>query len=215
MAATVTAAAVESTATAVEAATAAHCAAVESSADRYVRRAAVETANRAVSDVAVTVPAVSAAVPSVAGSPPVARASVVAAMEPRACADEDAAGEVAWAVITVRRARVRVIPIVAVSADGSRANIPRSHAYTHNNALGASVWRESQGSSKYCKNHKIFNEMFHFWAPSEPVKPFWLLLLFDAPGCFRWCLIVKHGRRWKVAVGRRGGKVREAWEIAA
>jgi hypothetical protein len=208
MAATVTAAAVESTATAVEAATAAHCAAVESSADCYVRRAAVETANRAVSDVVVTVP-------SVAGSSPVARASVVAAMEPGACADEDAAGEVARTVITVRRARVRVIPIVAVSADGSRANIPRSHAYTHNNALGASVWRESQGSSKYCKNHKIFNEMFHFWAPSEPVKPFWLLLLFDAPGCFRWCLIVKHGRRWKVAVGRRGGKVREAWEIAA
>jgi hypothetical protein len=178
MTAAATAASVEAAATTVEAATAhcstaAHCAAVESTTDRYMRRGAMEAADRATSDVAVTMPAVSAAVPSVAGTSPVTRASP-AAVEPRTSADEDAAGEVARAVVTVRRARVWIISIVAVGANRSRSDIPRSYADAHDHALGASVRCESQGSSKYRKNHQIFHEVFHIWAPSEPVKPFWL-----------------------------------------
>jgi hypothetical protein len=223
MAATVAATSVEATTTTttttVEAAaahrsTAAHCAAVESTADRYVRRAAMEAANCTAPDVAVTMPAVPAAVPAVPGTSPVAWASP-AAVEPRTCADEDTAGEVARAVVSVRRALVRVIPIVAVGANGSWTNVPRSYAYAHNNALGASVRCQGQGSSKYRKNHQIFHEVFHIWAPSEPVEPFWLLLLFDAPGCFRWHLIVKHDCWRKVALWRTGSKVWETWELGA
>lgn len=42
----------------------------------------------------------------------------IEAVEPRAGADEDAVRKPAWPVVAVRRARVWVIRIVAVSADG-------------------------------------------------------------------------------------------------
>jgi hypothetical protein len=136
-------------ATAVEAATAAHCATVEAATDRYVRRTATETADRAASAVPVTAPAVTGA--KTTSAP--AGASVEAAVEPRACADEKAAGEIARTVVTVRRAGVGVIPVVTVSAGGGRTNISRANAYTHGNALCASVGRKSQGRSKNRKNH--------------------------------------------------------------
>jgi hypothetical protein len=171
MAATVTAAAV-SASTTVEAAAACYTTAApnRAAANRDMSSAASEAAtHRAACDGAVTVPPVSG--PETASAPTrasPARASAPAAMEPRAGADKDAAREVARTVVTVRRAGVRVVPIVAVSADGSRSNIPRSDA--HDNALGASVRCESQSSSKYRKDHQIFHEVFHIWAPSEPVK---------------------------------------------
>ena len=60
-----------------------------------------------------------------------------APVEPRTCADEYPAGEVARAVVTVRRASIRVITVVAVSADRSGAD---AHADYHS-------LRRSQGSA--------------------------------------------------------------------
>jgi hypothetical protein len=47
-------------------------------------------------------------------------------VEPRASADEHAADEVVRAPVAVRRARVRVSRIVAVSANGSRTKVSRA-----------------------------------------------------------------------------------------
>jgi hypothetical protein len=77
-----------------------------------------------------------------AGTPIKARASVeagptvvAAAVEPWAGADEDAAGKVARTVVAVRRAGVWVLSVVAIGADGCRANISRAtHAYAHSDA---------------------------------------------------------------------------------
>ncbi len=160
MAATVAAASVEAAATAVKATTAAHRTAVESTANRYMRRATAESSAHCAVPVEATTASIKA-VPVPATSAPTraspTRASVEPTAEPRTSADEDAAGEVARAVVTVGRAGVRVIPVVTVSADWSWAKIPRSYAYAHDDALGASVRRESQGSSKRCKNHEIFD----------------------------------------------------------
>ncbi len=156
-----------SAAAAVEAATAAHCAtatdcaAVESTADRYMRAAAVEAvANCAASDVA-TVPAITT-VPAVASVPPnttmpavaaITGASIEAPAVPRTGTDEDATGEVARAVVTVRRASVWVIPIVAVCTDRSWPDVARPHAHSNRDVLSTSVRRQSQRGSKYCKDH--------------------------------------------------------------
>jgi hypothetical protein len=150
MASAVTAASVEAAATA-NRATAAYCAtatncaasanrsAVESTSDCYVGSAATVAAGNCTTAPAITaVPAVASAI---TGPSPIAGASVEPAMEPRARADEYATGEVARAVVTVRRARVWVVPVVAVGAYGSRSNIPRSDSDAHYNALGASVRR--------------------------------------------------------------------------
>ena len=158
MAATVTAASVEAAA-AVDRTTTANCAAttscgaMEPTTNRYMRSAVV-AANCAASDRAAvpaitTVPAIAAAV----SRTPVSRTSVVAAVKPRACADEEATGEVARAVVAVRSAGVRVIPIVAVGADGSWSDISRADADADCKALGISVRRESQCGSKDCKDH--------------------------------------------------------------
>jgi hypothetical protein len=138
MAAAVTAAAV-SAATTVEAATARCAAAVESAA------------NCAVSVEATTATVEAASAPARASR--VAWASVEAAAEPRAGTDEQAAGEVARTVVSVWRAGVWVIPIVAVLAYRSWTNVARSDAHAYHNALGAGVRREGQGSSKYRKDH--------------------------------------------------------------
>jgi uncharacterized protein with von Willebrand factor type A (vWA) domain len=92
-------------------------------------------------------------------------------VEPRASADEQAAGEIARTVVAVRRAGVWVITVVTVSADRSRTDITRTDANPYREALSASVRREGQGRSKYRKNHETFHQMFHIGAPSEPVKP--------------------------------------------
>jgi hypothetical protein len=164
MSAAVAAASVEAAAT-MEATAAAHCATAEAAAGRTTAETAT---NRAAScEATATVEAVTA--PAIA---PAKTASAPTAVEPRASADEQAAREVARTVVAVRRARVGVIPIVAVGADGSRTNIARTDSYTHRKALSASVRRENQGRPKYRKNQEIFRQMFHIWAPSEPVEPF-------------------------------------------
>src|SRR5277367_1202532 len=111
---------------------------VESATDCYVRSAAVETAHCAVSDIAVPVPAVTTA-PAVSAA--VSRTSVAATVEPRASTDEDATGEVARTVVTIGRAGIRVIPIVSLGADRSRANVARTDADAHCDALSISVRR--------------------------------------------------------------------------
>jgi hypothetical protein len=164
MSAAVAAATVKA-ATTMEATTAVHCATAEAAAGRTTAETAT---NRAAScEATATVEAVTA--PAVAAAK---TASAPTAVEPWASADEEAAREVARAVVAVRRARVGIIPIVTVGADGSRTNIPRTDSYTHRKALSASVRRKGQGRSKYRKNHEIFHQMFHIWAPSEPVEPF-------------------------------------------
>jgi hypothetical protein len=125
MAAAVTAAAM-SAATTVEAATAANRAAVESTADC----AASREAGTATSESATVIPA-----------PAPTRTSVEAAVEPRARADEDSTGEVARTIVSVRRAVIRVIPIVSVGADRSRADVPRTDADANGNALSIGVRR--------------------------------------------------------------------------
>jgi hypothetical protein len=148
------------TATTVEAATAVHCATVESTAN-----CAASSESTTVKPTTTTVEAGPKTASAEAGT------SEEAAAEPRASADEKAAREPARAVVAIRRASVGVIPVVAVGANGSRTDIPRPDADAHDNALSAGVRRQGQGRSKYPKNHQIFDEMFHFWAPSEPVKP--------------------------------------------
>jgi len=165
-AAAVTAATTVEAATAANRATAAHCAAAESAADCLMGdTAAKATAYR-------SAPAVAGAKTASAPTAPAPTTSAPASVEPRACSDEQSAGEVARTVVSVRRTGIRVIPIVAVSADRSWANVPRADADAHSKALSASVRSQSQGCSKYRKNQEIFREMFHFWAPSEPVEPF-------------------------------------------
>jgi hypothetical protein len=70
--------------------------------------------------------------PSAEAGPSVeAAASVEAAVEPRACADEDSAVEPVRTVVAVRRTRVRVIRVVAVSARRSCADVSRTDSDCH------------------------------------------------------------------------------------
>src|SRR5580692_6457754 len=167
MSATVATAAVE-TATTVEAATAAHCAAT----DCYMSSAATEPATSCAASCEPTTSESAAFEAAPKATSAETGTSAEAAAEPWASSDKEAAGEPARTVVTVRRAGVWVISIVAVGANGGRADICWTDADADCDALGASVRRQGQGSSKYRKNHEIFDEMFHFWAPSEPVKPF-------------------------------------------
>jgi hypothetical protein len=60
-------------------------------------------------------------------------ASEKAATEPRAGADKDAAYKVVWTVVAVRRARIWVIPIVAVGANRSGSHITRTNSNANGN----------------------------------------------------------------------------------
>jgi hypothetical protein len=61
--------------------------------------------------------------------------AVAVTVIPRAGADKRAAYEPVWPVITIRCASVRIIPIVAVGADGTRTNarVNRTDANAHGN----------------------------------------------------------------------------------
>ena len=56
-------------------------------------------------------------------TPPIKAGPAIEAMEPRARSDEDTADEVVRAVIAVGRAGVRIISIVAIGANRSRAEV--------------------------------------------------------------------------------------------
>ena len=129
-AAAVPAAAVEAaTTTSVEAATAVNCATVESAAD-------CAATSKSTTVKSTTVKATTTAV-----EPAPKTTSAEAAAEPRAGTDEQTTGEPARTVVTVRRAGVGVIPIVAVFTNGSRTNIPRADAHADRETLSISVRR--------------------------------------------------------------------------
>ena len=139
MSAAVTTAAVSATTT-VEAATAANCAA----ADCYMRSATAEAANCAASCEAGTATseptAVKAATSESATVEPAPKTtSAEPTAEPRAGTDEETTGEPARTVVSVRCAGIRVIPVVSVGADRSRADISRTDANTDCDALSVSV----------------------------------------------------------------------------
>ncbi len=52
-------------------------------------------------------------------------------VKPRACADEDSPGKPTRPVISIRCARVRIVPVVTIVADRSHSNIARANAHTH------------------------------------------------------------------------------------
>jgi hypothetical protein len=138
------AAAVTTTTTTVGAATAAHCssaayrATMESTADCYMRSTVEAAADCATVPTITAVPAITT-VPTVAAA--ITGASVESAAVPRARTDEQATGEVARAVVTVRRASIRVIAVVTVRADRSRPNVARTDAHANYDALRISVRR--------------------------------------------------------------------------
>lgn len=75
--------------------------------------------------------------------PPVA---AVESMEPRACADKDAAVEPGWAVVAVWRAGVWIISVVAIGADRRDAvviavAISRCHSYANSQTHLGLRWR--------------------------------------------------------------------------
>jgi hypothetical protein len=65
----------------------------------------------------------------------VVTAAAVKAMEPWASADKDTACEVVWTVVAVRRASIRVIPVVAVGANRSRTVVSRADSNADNHSL--------------------------------------------------------------------------------
>jgi hypothetical protein len=135
------AAAVSATTT-VEAATAAYCAAVETAADCYVRSATAEAASCATSCEAATsestaVKATTSEAATVEPAPKTTSAEATA--EPRAGTDEETTGEPARTVVSIRCAGIRVIPVVSIGADRSRADVTRTDADTDCNALSVSV----------------------------------------------------------------------------
>ena len=137
MSAAVTTAAVSATTT-VEAGTAANCAA----ADCYMRSATAEAASCATSCEAATsestaVKATTSESATVEPAPKTTSAEPTA--EPRAGTDEETTGEPARTVVSVRCAGIRVIPVVSVGADRSRADIARTDANTDCDALSVSV----------------------------------------------------------------------------
>src|ERR1700691_2513506 len=139
MSATVAATTVESAPT-VDATAGVRCATAEATADRYVRRATAESANctatcetRTATGKSATVEAAPETTSTKAGT------SIEAAVEPGASTYEEAAREPARPVVTVRRAVIRVISIVAVGARGGRTDVSRADAHAHHYALGASI----------------------------------------------------------------------------
>ena len=89
--------------------------------------AAEAAANRSASDcAAITVATATSEAGLVATASVKPAASIKPATEPRAGANEDATVEPIWTVVAVRRARVRVISIVAVGAHWSWAIVART-----------------------------------------------------------------------------------------
>ena len=133
MSAAVTSASVEAATTTVDAATAVNRSATEAAADC--------AATRESTAVEATTATVKPAPETTSVEAPPESTSAEAATEPRAGTDEQTTGEVARTVVSVRRAGVGVIPIVAVVANGSRPDIARTDAHADCETLSISVRR--------------------------------------------------------------------------
>jgi hypothetical protein len=86
----------------------------------------------------------------------VVTSATVEAVEPRAGSNEDAAREPARAVVAIRRARIRVIWVVAVSADRS-GTVSRANSNSDSDAdsyLRVRVRCSDQKNAKHCQNSK-------------------------------------------------------------
>jgi hypothetical protein len=71
----------------------------------------------------------------------------IKAMEPWAGADKNSAGEITRPVVAVRRARARIIPIVAVRAHRGRTNVRRPNAKADHNSLCVCIRRCHQANA--------------------------------------------------------------------
>lgn len=101
-----------------------------------------------------------------AGTTVKARASIIAA-GPRAGADKDAAGEPAWPIVAIRRARVRVISVVAVGAHARWTNVSwAADPHADHNSLCMRIRCANQANAKYCENSQVS----HLGALSESRK---------------------------------------------
>src|SRR6202041_815106 len=133
------AAAVSATTT-VEAATAAYCAAVETAADCYVRSATAEAASCATSCEAAT-------------SESTAVKATTSESAPKTTSAE-ATAEPARPVVSIRCAGIRVIPVVSIGADRSRADVTRTDADTDCDALSVSVRCLGKSGYKLYTDHQ-------------------------------------------------------------
>jgi len=129
---------VEAATTTVEAATATNCAAAEAAADCAATSEARTATSESTSVKATTCESTTAVAGAKTTSAP-AGASIESAAEPRAGSDEQAAGEVARTVVSVRCAGVGVIPVVSVGADRSWTYISRANAHAHCETLSISA----------------------------------------------------------------------------
>lgn len=91
----------------------------------------------------------------------------IKAMEPRTCSDENSAGEPTRPVVAIRRARIRVIRIVAVGAHRRRTNVGWiANPNTDHNPLRMCVGCENEAYAKYRKNFQVS----HFRLPLKSRK---------------------------------------------
>jgi hypothetical protein len=119
---------------------------------------------------------------------------------PRTSADKDAAVEPAWTVVTVRRAGVRVISVVAVFADGRRTVVTRgADPHADRNSLRLRVGCGTHANTKYRENSQVS----HFESFPRAVR-FISSESFDSPnlGCSRYEV-----KQW---VCQRAGRLRES-----
>lgn len=142
-------------------------AAVES-ADCAVRSAMEAACGSAVSDVAMSsvascdVASSSEAASVVAGAPVESAAAevwsaTVESVIPRASSDEDAIGEPAWAVVSVGRARVGSVIIVAVGACGRSADISRAAVADANADPDLRLGLDQRKRHQHTEQKKIFD----------------------------------------------------------
>ena len=98
---------------------------------------------------------------------PKSRASIKT-VEPRARADEDAAGKPLRAVVAVRRARVGVVIVVAVGAHRRRAVVSgAAYSDADHNSLRLCVRRWNQENAK----HREKSQVSHLGLPLRSAKP--------------------------------------------
>src|SRR6202050_3217317 len=141
----------------VEAAAAARRATAEATADCYVRRATAESANSTASCETRTATGKCATVEAAPET-----TSAKAAVEPRASTYEDAAREPARTVVTVRRAGVWVVSIVAVGASGGRTDVPWADAYAHYDALALAFGARARALPSTAKTMRYLTRCFIF-----------------------------------------------------
>lgn len=96
--------------------------------------------------------AISVTGPPVVASPTIITSATKAAVIPRPRAEENASGEPAWPIVTIGRARVRVISVITVGADWSRANVLRANSEADHDSLRVGVRCHEKAEAEQRKN---------------------------------------------------------------